>query len=168
MTTGILERDVECYQSLTTQEFLFGEFWNKNDETCPDVISHINTAVHDISRFTPEMYRRNVKWFFEVVKYFLNVYCPSTIYIYSSAGRVNEQHVPPQFKTLTTNAHVNDFNDIALEIFNEMKHDRMKFGVDLHKLTLQFPDSDYLDAVHLQRARYDDIAKLFLSELSLL
>jgi hypothetical protein len=31
MTTGLLERDVECYQSLTTQEFIFGEYWNKNE-----------------------------------------------------------------------------------------------------------------------------------------
>jgi len=168
MTTGIMERDVECYQSITTQEFIFGEYWNKNDGTCPDIVSHINTAVHDISRSTPEIYRRNVRWFFEVVKYFLDVYCPTTIYVYSTAGRVNEHHVPPQFKSLTTNEHVENFNRIALEIFNEMKHDRMKFGVDLHQVTKTFSDSDYLDAVHLQKYRYDEISRLFLTEMSLL
>ena len=168
MTTGLLERDVECYQSITTQEFLFGEYWNKNEGTCPDIISHINTAVHDISRFTTDIYRRNVRWFFEVVKYFLDVYCPNTIYLYSTAGRVNENHVPDIFKSLTTNAHITEFNNIALEIFNTMNHERMIFAFDVNAITTAYPDSDYLDAVHLQKHRYNEMAIHFLNEMSLL
>lgn len=168
METGLDRGDVECYQSLTSQEFIMGEYWNKNDNTCPDIISHINTAVHDISRFTSEIYKRNIAWFFEVVKYFLDVYCTSTIYVYSTAPRVNEKHVPPQFKSLTTNEHISDFNKIALEVFNKMNHTRMVFGLDIHAITSEFPDSDYLDAVHLEKSRYNEIAKLYLTEMSLI
>lgn len=44
----------------------------------------------------------------------------------------------------------------------------MIFAFDVNAITTAYSDSDYLDAVHLQKHRYNEMARNFLNEMSLL
>ena len=46
-----------------------------------------------------------------------------------------------------------------------MNHDRMIFAFDVNAITTAYPDSDYIDAVYLQKYRYNEMT---INEMSLL
>lgn len=158
--------DVYCEQSPTTQEFVFGEWWTSSRNTCPDVIFHLATNVHDIARRSTVGYRRSVTWMFGVIAEFLDVSCPDTKYYWSTAARVEEAKVPKEYRNVTKNEKIVEFNQIALNSFP--KHERMFLGFDQYNYSLLLDISRYTDAVHLSKSTYHDMGKKFLQIAELL
>lgn len=58
-----------CKQSITTQEYIFGEYFTNGNQlqSCPDLILHLGTNVHDMGRRTSKMYRIAIVWMYPFV-----------------------------------------------------------------------------------------------------
>lgn len=166
-----VERDEEpslCYQSITTQEYLFGEYFSSSANTCPDVIYHMGTHVHDMSRRTTEQYRSSVTWMFSTIKIFLDNICPDTTYYWSPSSRILEIVVPHKFKKISTNNKVLEFNDIATKTLLSFGHSRMLLGFDQFNFTLHMDVKLYRDDMHLKKIGYMQMSKGILLHLGLI
>ena len=138
-----------CSQSLTTQEFIFNEYLH----ICPDVIYHMSTGVHDIARYTPNQFKRNIDWFLALVNEF-HQRCPNTQYYWSTSSHVAETLVPEQYKSITTNKVLYEYN----QIYNTSIPTFAKHGFDQWAYTANLDLSIYGDAVHLKPDVYRAIA----------
>lgn len=162
-----------CRQSITTQEYIFGEFLNPQNQNtsvpvmCPSIILHLGTNVHDMGRRSSRQYRYSVLWMFSVIEEYLDELCPDTVYYWSTASQLNEALVPEQFKCISANSKIIEFNDIARSTLVSMNHTRMLVGFDQYEYSLQVPSSKYHDAVHFKDAPYQHIAKSMLAFLGL-
>lgn len=151
--------DVWCQHSSTTQEFIFGEWFSKLNNTCPDIIYHLGSTIQDISRRTERGYRRNMIWMFDLIEDFLDTECTNSKYFFSTTPRVAESKVLLPYRNFTNNNIISRYNDISLSVFP--RHPRMFKAIDIYNLSVTLDDNIYLDAFHLSKSIYDDIVHEF-------
>ena len=161
-----------CKQSVTTQEFIFGEYFSSDpmtspSSTCPDLILHLGTNVHDMGRRTSKLYQIAIRWMFSIIQEFLDDICPNTTYYWSTASKINEALVPEKFKNNSVDSRVIEFNDIAIKILLSFHHERMLLGFDQYNYSMNLRPSKYKDAVHFNGPSYIEMAKRMLLYLGL-
>ena len=144
-----------CFQSFTTQEFFYGEYWNNRD--CPDIIFHMATAVHDLARRTIDEYRVAVRWMFAVIDLFLRNKCPQTKYYWLPAAKIEQDFVPSDFRSFTKNNMIVRLNEISIAALPRENRNIM-LGFNQWQYTENFDVTQYQDAVHLVDAHYSHIA----------
>ena len=107
-TTTATAGNTGATQSLITQEFIFNEYI----QIFPDIIYHMSTGVHDISRYKSHQFKRITEWYFTLISEF-RIRCPNTKDYYSNNIRIAEVHVPIECKDITTNNIILQYNTIV-------------------------------------------------------
>jgi hypothetical protein len=162
-----------CKQSITTQEYIFGEYFSdpinstSSSSTCPDLILHLGTNVHDMGRRTSKLYYIAIQWMYSIIQVFLDDICPNTTYYWSTASKINEAMVPDKFKNSSVDSKILEFNKIASQTLLSYHHNRMLIGFDQYNFSSYLHPSKYKDAIHFHGGSYVELAKRMLLYLGL-